>query len=301
MQHTMLIVAVTRAVHNRESGGMTNSVPKEVFRGSIDRILAKVEEERGIDLSLYRRAYVERRLNNRLRKLNLPTFRQYAELLDREPSEYDRLMDTLTINVTQFFRDDEVWKVIKSRVMRDLVDSKCEGRSRTIRLWSAGCATGQEAYSLAMVLLDVLGPDASRFLISVTATDLDPIALEKAECGVYDVQQLEHIPRSYRMRFLEHVDESTFRIGPEVREIVRFGRLSLFDESPMRMVDLILCRNVFIYFDREQQAKVLENFTGSLVRGGYLILGRSEKLSEGAAAMLEPVDGRERVYRKPPR
>lgn len=277
---------------------MTHSARGEAYLGSIDRLLAKVEATRGVDLTLYRRSYVERRLTARLRKLGLTSYRQYSDLLDSEPSEYEHLFDTLTINVTEFFRDAPVWKVIRNQVMEDIVEGKSGGRTKTIRLWSAGCATGEEAYSLAMVLLDTLGERASNHIVSVTATDLDPIALRTAEHAVYPNQHLRHLPSSYQIRFTERVDASHFRIAPHVRRIVRFARLSMFEESPMRMMDLILCRNVFIYFDRAQQAKVLEGFSRSLVRGGYLVLGRSEKLSEEAAALLEVVDGRERIYRK---
>lgn len=275
--------------------------PAEAYRGNIERVIAKVSDQRGIDLSLYRRTYVERRVAARMRVVDVHSYRQYADLLERNPAEYDQLLNTLTINVTDFFRDTVVWDILKRRVLRDLAAAKKEGRNRTIRIWSAGCATGEEPYSLAMAILDVLGPDAANFHISVLATDLDPKALEFAERCVYDAKGLRHIPPSYQVRFIDRIDESSFTFKPAVRKMVRFGRFSLFDETPMRVVDLILCRNVFIYFDRDQQAKVLENFWQAMSRGGYLVLGRSEKLSVDIVDRLEAVDGRERVYRKPQR
>lgn len=279
---------------------MADGRPVEAYRGNLERVIAVVGE-RGIDLSLYRRAYVERRIAARMRTLDLHSYRQYADRLEADAGEYERLLDTLTINVTEFFRDAVVWEILKRRVLRDLIEAKRVGRNRTIRVWSAGCATGQEAYSIAMALLDVLGPEASNFLVSVVGTDLDPRALEVAENAVYDQQHLRRIPPSYQSRFVHKLDNAEFTFAPEVRKLVRFGRYSLFEDSPMRVVDLILCRNVFIYFDRDQQAKVLENFWTSLARGGYLILGRSEKLSADIVDRLEAIDGRERVYRKPPR
>jgi len=269
------------------------------FRGSIDKLISKISEARGLDLGLYRRAYVERRIAARLRTLGLSSYRQYSDLLDADPDEYQRLFNTITINVTEFYRDRAMWDVLQRNVLREIVARKRAGRSKTIRIWSAGCATGEEPYSAAMMLLDVLGAHAGEFLMSVTASDLDPEALAYAERGVYDDGKRKRIPPGYQVRFTRRFGTSQFEIMPEVRRLVRFQRLSLFDPAPYRVMDLILCRNVFIYFDREQQARVLDNFMTSMTRGGYLVLGRSEKLSPDVAGRLEIIDGRERVYRKP--
>jgi chemotaxis protein methyltransferase CheR len=280
---------------------VSESGSAQVFRGSIDRLIGKINESRGIDLGLYRRAYLERRIAARLRTLDLHSYRQYADLLDADPTEYQQLIDTLTINVTEFFRDRVVWDSIRRNVVAPMIKLKLAGRSRTIRAWSAGCATGEEAYSIAMMLIDALGDQASRFLLSVTATDLDPVALGKAERAVFDLEALKHIPPNYQVRFTKTLDTSTFEITREVRERVRFQQFSLFDEPPIRAIDLLLCRNVFIYFDREQQARVIVNFRECLARGGCLVLGRSEKLPPEALSWLEAVDGKERIYRKPMR
>lgn len=280
---------------------MTDQSPIQVNRGSLDRLMTKITEARGVDLGLYRRAYVERRVAARLRTLGMRTYRQYSDLLDQDPSEYQELLNTITINVTDFFRDQAMWNVLKTRVLKEIVVRKKAGRNKTIRIWSAGCSTGEEPYSAAMLLLDTLGLESSNYLISVTASDLDPVALAKAERGVYDNTELRRIPAGYQVRFTRGVGDSQFEIAPEVRRLVRFQRINLFEPAPFRVMDLIMCRNVFIYFDRDQQARVLENFWNSMARGGYLVLGRSEKLSSDVAARLEMVDGRERVYKKPAR
>lgn len=271
------------------------------YRGNIDKLISKISAERGIDLGHYRRPYLERRLAARLRVLDLHSYRQYSDRLDDDPNEYQALMDTLTINVTEFFRDKVVWDSLRRNVFRPLVEQKATGRNRTIRFWSAGCATGEEPYSLVMMLLDILGKDSSRYLISTLATDLDNDAIARARTAVYPNEAGKGIPPGYQVRFTRAVDKERFEIMPEVRDLVRFSHFSLFDKPPMRVVDLIVCRNVFIYFDREQQARVLDNFYESLARGGYLVLGRSEKLSPEMAARLEPIDGKERIYRKPAR
>ncbi len=278
---------------------MTDAGSAQAYRGSLDRLIAQVQEVKGIDLAQYRRAYLERRLAARMRTLGVHSYRQYLEVLDGNPEEYTKLLDMLTINVTDFFRDEVVWDQIRRVVMPSIVEAKTQGRNRTIRMWSAGCATGEEPYSLAMMMLDVLGKDAHKFLVSVIATDLDPLALEFAQEAVYPRERGKRITPTHQVRFTEAYDKASFRISPEVRRMVRFSKSSLFDDAPMRVIDLILCRNVFIYFDRDQQTRVLDNFHRSLARGGYLILGRSEKLSPDAAHMFEYVNGKERVFRKP--
>ncbi len=281
--------------------GLPDASGSQLYRGNIDKLISRVNDARGIDLGLYRRAYLERRIAARMRVLELHSYRQYADRLDQDSGEYAQLLDTLTINVTEFFRDKVVWDQIKRNVLPPLIEAKRTGRNRTIRIWSAGCATGEEPYSIAMALLDALGPEAPRFLISVTATDLDPEALAKAERGVYDSAMLKRIAPGYQVRFTRMAGPGTFEIVPEVRKLVRFQQRSLFDEAPLRVIDLVMCRNVFIYFDRAQQARVLDNFYRSLNRGGYLVLGRSEKLSPEAAIAFEAIDGKERIYRKPVR
>jgi chemotaxis methyl-accepting protein methylase len=270
-----------------------------VYRGNVDRLISKVFEARGIDLAQYRRPYVERRLATRLRSLDLHSYRQYADYLDHHPDEYTQLLDTLTINVTEFFRDKVVWDILESRIVPAMLKEKERGRSRTIRIWSAACATGEEPYSIAMMLLDALGDEASRYLITILGTDLDPEALAVAREGVYDIEHLRRIPPKFQVRYTR-AEKDTFEVLPEVRRHVRFKRFNLFEGVPTRAVDLLFCRNVFIYFDRDQQDRVLDSFWHATARGGYLILGRSEKLSPEAAARFEAVDGRERIYRKPP-
>lgn len=283
---------------SRGAGGCVERIaPDTVYRGDIGRLLAKIDRERGLDLSQYRRPYVERRFASRLRALGLHTYRQYARHIDEHPDEYAHMLDTLTINVTDFFRDEPVFTIFRGKVVPEIIRSKQTGRQRIIRAWSAGCATGEEPYSLAMAFLDGLGADAARFIVTITATDIDPRALEVAAKGEYDVAKLQHVPKADQQRYLD-VGETTFRIRPEVSRLVRFRPLNLFEDQPVKVVDLVFCRNVFIYFTREQQAHALGAFYAALSRGGYLVLGRSEKLAGEFAERFEPISGRDRIYRK---
>jgi chemotaxis methyl-accepting protein methylase len=281
---------------SEDGSAMDAPQPEAVYRGDLGRLIGKIHEEKGLDLVQYRRAYVERRVAARLRTLNLHTYRQYAHYLDKHPDEYERLIDTLTINVTDFFRDSQVYDFFRTKVVPEIVTRKKMGRQRMLRVWSAGCATGEEPYSLAMAFLDALGVDGSGFMLTVFGTDLDPEALARAREGVYDIANLEHLP-SYARKFVI-TERQTFRISPEVMRHVRFRSLNLFTDAPLSVVDVIFCRNVFIYFTREQQVRVLEIFHHSLARGGYLVLGRSEKMAPGLTEKFEPISGRDRIYRK---
>ncbi|GAB4281414.1 MAG: protein-glutamate O-methyltransferase [Coriobacteriia bacterium] len=266
--------------------------------GNIDRLLRKIGEERGLDLGQYRRSYVERRIATRMRAVGCRTYMRYARYLDEHPEEWHKLLDTLTINVTEFFRDPEVYEEFARTVVPSLLAEKERRRQRMVRVWSAGCATGQEPYSIAMSVLWAMKGWREHFYLNVLATDLDPEALRKAKEAHYPREQLASIPPKYRTRFVEPTADG-FRLTREVTDVVRFRQLNLFEDDPIHVVDVIFCRNVFIYFTREQQMRVLEKFWSSLHRGGYLVLGRSEKLSGETAQRLELVNARLRIYRKP--
>lgn len=271
---------------------------ESVQRGNLDKLLRKIESERSFDASQYRQAYLERRLAVRLRALGLVTYSQYARYLDLHAEEYDLLIDALTINVTEFFRDQPVWDTVSRDVLPEVLAKKEAMGQRSFRAWSAGCATGEEPYSMVMAILDALGAKGLDFHVHVLATDLDPKALGVARAGEYDLAKLQQIPRVDRLRYLE-AGEERFRVRPEVARHVDFKRLNLFDDCPINVMDLVFCRNVFIYFTREQQERVLERFRSVLRRGGYLVLGRSEKLPPSQADAFELVSGPLRIYRVP--
>jgi chemotaxis protein methyltransferase CheR len=269
-----------------------------VGRGDLKRLIKKINEERGLDLSQYRTAYIERRVSSRMRVKKVLTYGRYARYLDEHPEEYQKLLDCLTINVTDFFRDRDVYQKFEREVIPRLIKDKKARRQRMIRVWSAGCSTGEEPYSITMSILFALRERADDYLISVLGTDIDPAALATAKQAEYPKADLDHIPLGYQNRFVE-IGTDTFRIKPEVTRHVRFKPLNLFEDEPIHVVDVIFCRNVFIYFTREQQQRVMERFWAALHRGGYLVLGRSEKLAPSLAKHLELVDGGRRMYRRP--
>lgn len=269
-----------------------------VYRGNLDRLLAKVRDERGLDLAQYRPRYVERRLASRLHSLGLHSYRQYAAYIDGHPDEYAMLVDTLTINVTQFFRDTTVFDLFRKEIVPALLKDKIARHQRMIRVWSAGCATGQEPYSLAMSFLSAMGEKSHDYLLTVLGTDIDPKALAEAKRATYELNQLAHIPKIDQARYVD-IRGDHFTIRPEVTRHCKFEYLNLFEDKPIQVVDVIFCRNVFIYFNREEQDRMLGVFWSALARGGYLVLGRSERIAPSTTARFELISGRERIYRKP--
>lgn len=269
-----------------------------VYRGNLDKLVVKLDSERGIDLKNYRPNYLERRIATRLRALGLHSYRQYAAYLDAHPDEYAHLLDTITINVTEFYRDEPVFDIFRNEVVPAMIEQKLRSRHRMIRVWSAGCATGEEPYSITMSFLDAMKGHEREFLLNVIATDLDEKALAFARKAEYPVERLKNIPKAHQVKYLD-VHGDTFTMKPDVTKHVKFRSLNLFADKPISVVDVIFCRNVFIYFSREQQAEILEHFWSALSRGGYLVLGRSEKLAPNVAKRFELHNGRERVYRKP--
>lgn len=271
---------------------------ERAYRGNLDKLVQKVNAERGLDLGQYRPAYVERRLAARLRTLGLHSYRQYAAYLDTHPDEYAGLLDTLTINVTDWYRDKPVYDMFANQIVPTMLADKLRARQRMLRVWCAGCATGEEPYSVAMTLLEAIAKGSENFMLSVTGTDIDPAALKIAAKAEYAIDRMSHIPQSHRLKYIE-VRGDRFVIKPAVTACVKFRQMNLFEDRPPGVADLIFCRNVFIYFNREQQDRVLEKFWAALHKGGYLVLGRSEKLSADFSRRFELVSGRDRIYRKP--
>ncbi len=282
-----------------DGGRMQRESDVAPVRGSLDKLMGKVLADHGLDLRQYRERYVERRVAVRLNSLGLRTYHQYAAYLDAHPDEYHRLLDTLTINVTQFFRDPEVFALFREQVLPTVLEAKLSRRQRILRVWSAGCATGEEPYSLAMSLLDAMDrAGAGTIIPTVIGTDIDRSALAIAKKAEYPVRQLAHIPQHDQMRYLD-VGAETFHLRQKVRDIVRFQYLNLFESAPIHGVDVVFCRNVFIYFNKADQERLIRAFWESLTRGGYLVLGRSERLSPEVSGAFELIDGRQRTYRKP--
>jgi two-component system, chemotaxis family, CheB/CheR fusion protein len=259
-----------------------------------DDLLLMLKETRGFDFTGYKRSTLQRRVRRRMTLLNVATFGEYRDLLELQPDEFTTLFDSMLINVTSFFRDAPAWQALQERVIPELLSAK--SAKSPIRVWSAGCATGEEAYTLAIVLAEALGPDQFRDRVKIYATDLDEDALAQARTGTYEASALADVPERLRDVYFETAGtKHAFR--RDLRRQVIFGRNDLTRDAPISRVDLLTVRNTLMYFNAETQANVIRRFHFALSYPGYLFLGKAEMLLNHAGRFV-PVDLRKRLFRK---
>ena len=266
---------------------------------ALEALLRQVKEARGFRCDAYKESCLRRRLAVRMHACKVETFAQYADHLAEDAAEYDRLLDALTINVTKFYRNADTWNRLATTVVPELLG---RGR-RMLRCWSAGCASGEEPYTLAALLLDqarrtgtTAGPPAW-----IDATDFDIASLRRAGDGRYAMNAFEEMPDALTTRYFHGDPEhpETLVVSDELRRLVRFSRHDVTkDPPPNPPYDLILFRNVVIYFDRSTQEQVFARMADSLATGGAFILGKVETLFGTALESLQLEDVRERVYRR---
>jgi two-component system, chemotaxis family, CheB/CheR fusion protein len=260
----------------------------------LDGILERVREARSCDFRQYKKATLRRRIERRMKDRKCRDLTAYMRLLDAEPEEIDRLVSSLLIKVSSFFRDGDPWELLRSKILPQMIAGKKPGEE--LRIWCAGCATGEEAYSAAMVVADVLGAAFATFPVKVFGTDVDQQAIGFARRGIYTREAVESVSEEQRRRWFTPGPEG-FAVKKEVRRVVVFGVNDLVTDAPISRLDLLLCRNVFIYLDSNLQKKVLTRFHYAMRPDGLLMLGKSE-LIPFAARIFHPVDLPRRLYRK---
>lgn len=261
----------------------------------LQTLLTQVERDRGLVLRSYKEKCLRRRLAVRMRARGVHTFVEYAALLGRSPEEYDLLVTALAINVTKFFRNPEAYAVLRERVITPLWE-----RGAPVKVWSAGCASGEEPYSLVLLFHAVAGERAGavRGRVRIDATDLDPGALDDLRRAEYRAPAVEDVPQPLRERYFS--EGPPYRLDPEIAACVRPQLHDLMcDPPPDPPYDLIVCRNVVIYFDRPAQERLFGVFADALVPGGHLLLGKVEALFGPVRHHLALEDARERLYRRP--
>jgi len=268
--------------------------PEEKTEDTLRVILELVSHQVSIDFRPYKTSTILRRIGRRMAVTHHQTIRDYADYLMAHPGEIGELVKAFLINVTQFFRDPEAFAFLKSDVLPKLVVQARE-RDRVLRFWTAGCATGEESYSLAMLITDMLGAELSQWSVKIFATDLDEAAIAFARRGLYTENLLGRVPANYRERFFERVDMG-YRISKALRQMVIFGQQDLSRSAPFPRIDLVLCRNVLIYFMPELQDYVLSQFVFSLSLHGFLFLGKAETVRP-AQSYYELYNKQWKVYR----
>lgn len=260
--------------------------------GGFAAICSFVENELGFATSHYNDSYLDRRISSRIRRTGSDDYGTYLELLRDEPSEQEAILDSLSINVTGFFRNPDVWEGIRE-VLVTLTEA-----DDSIHIWSAACADGRETYSVSM--LAHADPRIDESDVFVLGTDISASALETARSGVYEDSRTTDI--ADQLSFLDDADRyvdrdgDTFRITDSVGRNVTFGRHDLINDDPKSGFDLVICRNLFIYIDPEYKAPILETIGGSLRPDGYLVIGKAETIPPQLKSHFAIHDGRLRIY-----
>src|ERR1043166_6880850 len=262
-----------------------------------ETLLEYLRENRGFDFSGYKRPSLMRRVNRRMQTVNISTFEDYLDFLEVHPEEFAHLFDTILINVTAFFRDPDAWTYLQTEIIpRILAAKKDRG---PIRILSAGCASGEETYSLAIAFAEALGEEKFGERVKIYASDVDDEALAIARQGSYSAQAVEPLTPEQRERFFER-SNSRLVFRSDLRRSIIFGRHDLLHDAPISRLDLLVCRNTLMYFNAETQGHILTGFHFALNNGeAFLFLGRAELLFTHAD-LFSPLDLKQRVFSTTP-
>jgi len=270
-------------------------------------LLQKILQDRGLDFRNYHRDLLKRRFAIRIKANNLLSYTEYMRLLDSSPREYDKLFETLCINVSEFFRDPPLWVTLQYLLESMLSDKRTRGDYKLV-IWSAGCGKGEEAYSIAILLTEALKTHAKNFHARIIATDVDKSALAVAQKAQYSQESIRNVNDRMLSKYFVKVGNFAqpdmhqnveYRLIETIREMVSFSHLDLITGDYPKGVDLLLCRNVFIYFKRQLQAQILKKFFEAMRPGGYLCLGQSESMLTEVRKLFEDTDSNARIYRRP--
>jgi two-component system CheB/CheR fusion protein len=261
---------------------------------SLDALLEFVKESRGFDFTGYKRSSIERRVAKRMSEVGVERYEDYLDYLELHADEFTALFDTILINVTGFFRDSPVWEYMANEVVPQLVAARAP--KAPLRIWSAGCASGEEAYTIAMLVARVVGDTAFGDRVKIYATDIDEAALDQARQGAYTPRRIEDVPHDALERFFERTDQR-YVFRKDLRRCVIFGRNDLVQDAPISRIDLLVCRNTLMYFTAETQSQILRRFHFALDDAGFLMLGKSEMLLTHGD-LFTPVELKWRVFRR---
>jgi chemotaxis protein methyltransferase CheR len=260
---------------------------------AFDDLVAYIGDRMDFESGFYNDAYLDRRINARIRRTDADGYRQYRRLLDRDDGEREALLDSLSINVTGFFRNPEAWERL-APVLAALTD-----RHRRVRIWSAPCADGREPYSLAMLALD--RDDIAHRRVEILGTDINADTLAAAREGVYETSQTSDIaaeldPLAEPDRYVDRRGDR-FAVRDRVKGLVSFEQHDLIRGDPKPGVDLVCCRNLLIYIDGDYKLPIFRTIRDSLTEDGYLMIGMTETLPTECREVFSPVDKRRRIYR----
>ena len=269
-------------------------MPESPDNGAFEALLDYIKRSRAFDFSGYKRPGLMRRVQKRMEAVGVEDFASYTDYLEVHPDEFTHLFNTILINVTAFFRDHETWEYVAGEVIPRILQGKSS--DDPVRVWCAGCATGEEAYTVAMLLLEALGPRDFDRRVKIFATDLDEEALTVARAAAYTDHQLEGVAPEMLSRYFER-QNGRYVFHRDYRRAVIFGRHDLLQDAPISRIDLLTCRNTIMYFNSEAQARVLERFHFALADGGVLLMGKAEMLFS-RVNLFAPLDLKRRSFVK---
>jgi two-component system, chemotaxis family, CheB/CheR fusion protein len=257
-------------------------------------LLVYLKTTRGFDFTGYKRPSLMRRVQKRASEIGKPGMAEYLDYLQVHPDEFAKLFDTILINVTTFFRDPETWEFLKKEVIPAIAGP--ESSEHPIRVWSAGCAAGHEAYSIAILLSEHLGPEAFQARVKIYGTDVDEDALSTARHGTFSSKDLANVSPELQEKYFEP-SGSRFVFQPEMRRSMIFGRHDLVQDAPISRINLVLCRNTLMYFNAEAQTKILARLHFALKDDGFLFLGKAEMVLSHAE-LFQPFGAKQHIFTK---
>ncbi|HSB67653.1 MAG TPA: CheR family methyltransferase [Anaerolineales bacterium] len=269
--------------------------PQEPPDLQFEALLDFLRFSRGFDFTGYKRSSLIRRVLKRRYTLSLASFADYLDYLQVHPDEFEHLFNTILINVTSFFRDKPAWDYLQTEIIQRILLNK--GSVEPIRVWSAGCASGEEAYSLAMVFGEHLGIEEFHRRVKIYATDMDNDALVQARQATYSTEDVKDVPEEYRNRFFTRANTGDYIFNSDMRRSVIFGQHDLVQDAPISRLDLLVCRNTLMYFNAETQGRILARFHFALNNGGCLFLGKAEMLLSHAN-IFSALDVKHRFFTK---
>ncbi len=262
----------------------------------LDVLLQYLEGGRGLTFHGYKTSTLSRRIRKRMTALRIEAYAAYREYLDAHPGEFPALLDAILSNVTGFFRDPGAWDIVRTHAIPQILVSAA--RAAPIRVWSAGCASGEEVYTIAMLFAEALGTEGFRERVRIYGTDVDEAALNLARRAAYAPSQTVAVPPPLVERYFEEADGMhVFR--PELRRRLTFGRHDLLNDAPLSRIDLLVCRNTLMYFKPETQSRILDRFHFALNDGRFFLLGGAERMLARELGSV-PADHRFRLSRKVP-
>jgi two-component system CheB/CheR fusion protein len=277
-----------------EPSQLASAPPSPEVEREFEALLLFLKQNRGFDFTAYKRSSLMRRVAVRMQMVGSAGFANYQDYLEVVPEEFTRLFNTILINVTTFFRDPQVWEYLGSNVLPQIVGAP--ESTEPVRVWSAGCASGEEAYSIAMLLAERLTLEQFRDRVKIYATDVDDDALNQARQAMYSARTLENVAPEMVARYFDR-HEDRFTVSKDLRRAVIFGRHDLIQDAPISRINLLLCRNVLMYFNADAQGKIVARFHFALAPGGVLCVGKAETLLSHLAT-FRTLDAKRRVFAK---